>query len=148
MEEVLVPLGFFGLVGFVVHVLVSGVVRTRMMSKQALILTRMLEAAGPGEQGTALLASPAARGLLEGRIDRRTVMLDRVISGVSACIVLTVIGSVLLLMPMRFAGEEDRAAISTLGIATMTLGAGFLLAAGAAFVLSRRWGLLEEPGRT
>lgn len=142
MEDVIVPLGFFGLLAFVVHAVTSGIVRTRLMSRQAQVLTRLLESGGPGAGGAAVLESAAGRSLLAGRIDRRTVMLDRVISAVTTCLVLAVTGGTLLLIRTRFAGEEDRIAIWTMAVVAIALGLAFLLAAAVAFALSRRWGLL------
>jgi hypothetical protein len=148
MEDVIVPLGFFGLLAFIVHATMSGIVRTRMMSRQAQVLTRLIESAGPGAGVAGLVESGAGRSLLEGRIDRRTVMLDRVISGVTTFIVLSATGVTLLLMQTRFSGEDDRAAVWTIGVVVIVVGLAFLLGAAVAFALARRWGLLKASSAT
>ncbi|MCI0432506.1 MAG: hypothetical protein L0271_02490 [Gemmatimonadetes bacterium] len=143
MDSIIVPLAFFGLMAYVVHAVLSALVRTRLVTRQSQVLTRFIESAGQGGV-PAFLDSPAGRSLLQGHVDRRTFMLSRVLSAVHAFIVLTIGGIAMLVFRGRVAENDERAAIEFIAIFGITLGGAFLLAAGVAFALSKRWGLLES----
>jgi hypothetical protein len=147
MTEVLVPLGFFGLVAYMVHAIVSGILRAKMISKQSQVLIRLVESAGPAAATAGFSESPVGRALLEGQVDRRTLMLQRVLSAVQAFIVLTAGGLSLLLIRMRVAGDDERATLWMMALLAIALGLAYLLAAAATFALSSRWGLLETRAR-
>ncbi len=145
MESVLVPLGFFGLFAYVVHVVVSAIVRGRQISKQSQLITRLIESAGPEARSADFLTSPAGRAIFDATLDRRTLMLGRVVSAVQTCIVLTVTGVVLILLRPQVSGDDERATLWAMGLIAIAIGVAFLLAASAAYALSKRWGMLDQP---
>jgi hypothetical protein len=142
MEETLVPLGVFAMIAYVVHAIVSGLVRSRLITRQSQVLIRLIESAGPTAT-SGLLESPAGRALIDGHVDRRTLVLNRVLSALQAFLVLMALGGALLFFQNQFTAEDERTALRIMGLLSLAVGLAFLLAAGLSYALSRRWNLIK-----
>jgi hypothetical protein len=69
--------------------------------------------------------------------------LSRILWSVQAGVVLAAAGIGLLYVSSRFTDEASQF-FMVIGVITIALGAGFMMSAGAAYVLSRRLGLMES----
>jgi hypothetical protein len=76
-------------------------------------------------------------------IDRRTLVLQRVLRAIQSGIVLLVLGIALFIVRPQFTGEGSLGLL-VFGTLSTALGIAFLLAAAVSYMLSRRWGLLAD----
>jgi hypothetical protein len=119
---------------------------TRMQSE---LNNRLLERMGSSEQLLTYLQSQPGQQLVAAppvadATPPAATPLTRVLWAVQAGIVLT-FGGVGFLVIRRFVIEEASWGILTVGILAIALGLGFVVAAGASYVLSQRFGLFDQP---
>ena len=143
MEDIVAILTVFGAIAFVMYTVVRGLVRAWELSRQARVMTRLVETVGTGADAAALIESPAGRALFDRMSDRRTLVLQGVLRSVQSGIVLTILGIALYLLRPAITDQDSRTALLVFGVLAAALGIAFLVAAGVSFLLSRRWGLLE-----
>jgi len=146
MDEKIIPIVLFLVMGFIAWVVIASIRRVLVARLQAGVQTRLLDrfnsaeslmAYGETESGRQFLAS-----VLEERA-ARTSPYRSILSGVQAGILLIVFGLALLLLHHTGVTQED--AVIVFGVIPVALGIGFLLAAAATYVLSSKFGLLEKP---
>ncbi len=89
------------------------------------------------------LESSAAQSLFDRMVDRRTLVLERMLRALQSGIVLIVLGIAIFVIRTQFTDEEALAAL-VFGTLSLAVGTAFLLAGGMTYVLSLRWGLLKE----
>jgi hypothetical protein len=103
----------------------------------------LVDRVGSGAEAVQVLESSAARSVFEKLVDRRTLVLQRILRAVQSGILLVFLGGALFALQPQFSGEEAQAMV-VLGTLSLSLGLAFLLAAGVSFSLSRRWKLIDE----
>ena len=152
-----------GLTVFVIFLVVTGVViwiirlivlqrRWNRMSKvQFDTHAKLLDRFTSNEDLLAYIQTPAGRRFLEAtpipiEAQPRAIgaPLSRILWSVQAGVVLTAGGLGLLYVSSRFIDEAAQFFL-VVGVITIALGVGFMMSAGAAYVLSRRLGLVEQP---
>lgn len=144
MEGVVAVGGFFITVTLVLYTIVSALVRSREIGKQAQVMTRLIDTMGGPGGAAAVLESPAGRALFSRLTDQRAVVLQRVMASIQAGVVLAILGIGVLVLRLPVMDEESRLGMLALGGLAITLGIAFLAAAAVSYMLSRRWGMLEE----
>ena len=141
---VLIPISFFALVGFAISLGVRA--RSRSAELQAETIRRLIDKLGTSQEAMAYLESESGRKLLDSiSMPARANPYRRILTAVAAGAVLCCLGVGLLVLSALFPDEETvRGAVVMLA-----LGAGFLIAAGLSYRLSRSWGLLDpDPDTT
>lgn len=147
MEDIIVPLGFFAMVAFVIHVIVTGIVRSRLLARQSQVIRHVIDKAASESASAAFLESPFGRSLLDGA-DRRTVILTHTIGAAQTFLVLTIVGITLLIFYSRATEIEERTALLAMGILGIVVGIAFLIGAFATWFVARRWGLIDRAKPT
>lgn len=151
MDDAVPVIAFFGTVIVFMVTLANLITRWREISQQSQVMTRLVDSVASGEDAVTLLESPALRSFVARAMDRRTVVLGRVIRSVQVGIVLVVTGVTLFVLRSTVAGSggaDAEAGFTVLGTLALALGVAFFLAAGASYGLSSRWRLIEGPDRT
>lgn len=153
MDDVVAIIAFFGTVIVFVVTLANLITRWREISQQSQVMTRLVDSVASGEDAVTLMESPTLRSFVARAMDRRTVVLGRVIRSVQVGIVLVVTGATLFVLRSTIDGvgagdAEAYAGFTVLGMLALALGIAFFLAAGASYWLSSRWKLIEGPDRT
>ena len=135
--------GVFGSFCFVTFWFFQGILRWRETGQQTRIMTDLIARIGSGAEAAQVLESSAARSVFDKLVDRRTIVLQRILRAVQSGILLVFLGGALFTLRPRFTGEEELA-MMVLATLALSLGLAFLLAAGVSFGLSRRWKLIDE----
>ena len=135
---VLIPISFFALVGFAISLGVRA--RSRSAELQAETVRRLIDKLGTSQEAMAYLESESGQRLLDSiAMPSRANPYRRILTAVATGAVLGCLGVGLLILDALFPGEESlRGAVVLLALA-----AGFLIAAGATYRLSKSWGLLD-----
>jgi hypothetical protein len=143
MEGVFAILAPFAPIAFVFWVLLQSVLRWREISRETQIMAQLVAQVRSGEEAAVFLESPSARALFDRMVDRRTLVLQRVLRALQSGIVLVVLGIAIFVIRTQFTGEQALAAL-VFGTLSSAMGIAFLLAGGMSYALSLRWGLLKE----
>jgi hypothetical protein len=144
MEGIVAIISVFGAGSFLVQGLVTAVVRAKQINRHAQVMTRLVDKISSPADTAAFLNSPAALRLFEGALDRRTLVLQRVLLSIQSGIVLSILGAAFFLIRTQVTDPDGQLALLVFGTLGLALGVAFLLAAGASYTLSQRWGLLRE----
>jgi hypothetical protein len=120
----------------------------RAMRIQSELNNRLLERFGTNEQLLAYLQSQSAQQLTAAPVVTDDTMaatapFARILWAVQAGLVLTSAGIGLLVIKRYFLAESGLVLL-TLGVLAISLGAGFALASYASYILSQRFGLLDD----
>ena len=113
--------------------------------------TKLMERLTSSEEVLAYLQSPVGAQLLKGATIEPepasaapvVAPFNRILWSVQAGVVLAVAGAGLIFVK-RYAFDELAVMIVTFGVLIVSVGVGFIMAAGASFVLSKRLGLFEK----
>ncbi len=124
----------------------------RMSKVQFDTHAKLLDRFTSNEDLLAYVQTPAGRRFLEAtpiplqQDQPRAIAapLSRILWSVQAGVVLAIGGLGVLYVSSRFT-EEPAEFFMVIGVITIALGVGFMMSAGAAYVLSRRLGLMESP---
>ena len=151
-------------IGTVVLLITSGVIWliktlfdqrrwTRLSKVQAEVHTKILDRFSSNEDLLAYIQTPAGRKFLESTpisVDAPrgiAAPISRILWSAQAGAVLTVLGIGIVVVSKR-ALEEVAAPLGAIGAVIVALGIGFLVSAGLAYMLTRRFRLMPEPGDT
>jgi hypothetical protein len=148
MDGTIAIIFFFSTAGFVIYTIVTALLRSKEIGQQAQVMIRLVDQVGTAGEAAAFLESDAGRRWFQRLVDRRTLVLQRVLLSVQSAIVLGTVGVACLLIRTQVVEAEERfglMVVATLGIA---LALAFLLAAASTYFLSQRWGLLEDRTAT
>lgn len=131
----------WAMIGFAVWV--SARERGRRADRQAETVRRLIDKLGTSQEAMAYLESESGRKLLESISTpaERANPYRRILTAVTVGAVLCCLGVGLAILSVVFPDEE----LIRGAIVLLALGAGFLIAAGASYRLSKSWGLLEAP---
>ena len=119
--------------------------RSRTADLQAETVRRLIDKLGTSQEAMIYLESESGRKLLDSisTPSPHANPYRRILTAVSVGAVLFCLGvGLLILTGLVPEGEE----LIRGAVVLMSLGAGFLIAAGASYRLSKSWGLLEIPG--
>ena len=144
MEDIVMFLGAFGSFAFVAWVLVQGFLRWWEISRQTKVMGQLVQHVDGGEEALRVLESSTVRSLFDRMVDRRTLVLQRVLRALQSGILLIVVGVAMLFLRTQFADDDDVLGALVFGTLTTALGTAFLVAAAVSYTLSSRWGLLKE----
>jgi len=131
----------WAVIGFAVWV--SARERGRRADLQADTVRRLIDKLGTGQEAMAYLESESGRKLLDSiSTPPRANPYRRILTAVTVGAVLCCLGGGFLILNIVFPEEE----MIRGAVVMLALGAGFLIAAGVSYRLSKSWGLLEIPG--
>jgi len=117
--------------------------RWREISRETQIMTQLVAQVRSGEEAAAFLESSSAQALFDRMVDRRTLVLGRMLRALQAGIVLVVLGIAIFVIRTQFTDDGALAAL-VFGTLSLAVGTAFLLASAMTYMLSLRWGLLKE----
>ncbi|MFZ0338189.1 MAG: hypothetical protein WAL45_09170 [Terracidiphilus sp.] len=147
---ILVSLGFFAALVWIIRIFVDSRRWNRTFKQQSEIHGRLIEKLGTSQELVAymeteagkrfLMASPIAAGPEFGQQMPNTV--SRVLTSLSTGIVLALLGIGFLLL--RNAGPDTSEPMLITGTLLLMPGLGFILSAGVTWVLAQRLGLMPE----
>jgi len=143
MEDIVLTIGLFSTVAFLAWVLLQSILRWREIGRETQIMTQLVAQVRSGEEAAVFLESSSAQALFDRMVDRRTLVLGRMLRALQSGIVLIVLGIAIFVIRTQFTDDEALAAL-VFGTLSVAVGTAFLLAGGMTYVLSLRWGLLKE----
>jgi hypothetical protein len=138
--------GFFTAVGWIIWVIATNVRMTKLGRAQAQMQAGLLEKLGSSQELLAFVQTETGRRLLEAAPpvpEPRRSPTGRILTSVQAGIILTALGGAFFATSGAYFGTA--ASFQVLGFVGVCLGGGFLVSAAATYILSKSWGLLEEP---
>jgi hypothetical protein len=140
-----------GVLVWLIRLVVTNRRWTRLSKVQFEVHSKLLDRFTSSDELLAYVQTPAGRKFLESAPiplqDEAPSMgapLSRILWSVQAGVVLAIAGLGVLYVKTGFIDEAAQF-FMVVGVVTLALGAGFILSAVAAYVLSRRLGLLERP---
>lgn len=142
MEWVLVPWGFFLVIGWLTWVIVSNVRRSRVARIQADLHGKLLEKFGSSQELLDYLRSEAGQRFLESATIEQARPFGRILGSIQAGVVLTLVGIGFLSLRWQLPGAMEPFLV--FGTLALALGFGFALSAGISYVLLQKRGLLER----
>jgi hypothetical protein len=133
---------FVWVLGWIIKVISNNRKATRMATMQAELQSKLLDKFGSTPELLEYLQSDAGEGFAElVPVEARPNPYNKILGSVQAGIVLLMAG--LAFMFMRNQIDEAFEAFTFLGALGIALGAGFLLSAAIAFLLSKKWGVIN-----
>jgi hypothetical protein len=138
--------GFFTAIGWIIWVISTNVRLTKLGKAQAQMQASLLERLGSSQELLAFLQTDTGRRLLEApppAPEPYRSPIGRILMSVQAGIILTAVGAAFFATSGTYFGTS--ASFQILGFLGVCLGAGFLVAAATTYILSKSWGLLDEP---
>lgn len=144
--EVLIPLvgcvTFFGMICYVVGVIVSGRNRNRLAQIRAELQTRMLEKFGSAAEFVEFAKSEEGKKLLESAAMERPMIVDKNLTWLRRGILLTAAGVGVAILNLTNGIESGTATVS---ITLLSVGIGSIVAALSSRRLARAWQLESAP---
>jgi hypothetical protein len=138
--------GFFTGVGWIIWVIATNIRMTKLGRVQAQMQASLLERLGSSQELLAFLQTETGRRLLEApppAPEPRRSPIGRILTSVQAGIILAALGGAFFATSGAYFGTA--ASFQVLGFVGVCLGAGFLVSAAATYILSKSWGLLDQP---
>jgi hypothetical protein len=146
-------LGFLGTMVWLIRTVLEQRRWNRLSKIQADVHTKLMDRLASNDELMTYVQTPAARRFLESgpsplpaepAAPSIGAPFSRILWSAQAGVVLTVTGLGILLVSRRFVPDSEPAHFFfVIGMLTLALGAGFVVSAGAAFVISRKLGLVE-----
>jgi hypothetical protein len=156
MIPILLGLGFFSMIAWIVYVVVDGNRRKERLKVFTEFHSKLIERMGSSSEFAAFLQSEGGRRFLDSLSVEKGHPADRILNAVQTGLVLTalgigffVAGSDLAVNFHRVNTEWDVNGFRVAGSIFGSLGIGFLLSAVSSYVLARSMGILRqaEPAR-
>jgi hypothetical protein len=146
---IIVPAVFFAIV-WIINLFIQGRRWNRTYKQQAELHMRLIDKFGTSQELAAYLETEAGKRFLmagpvvpgEGASQRMPNAVARVLTPLQVGVVMTLLGIGLLFL--RHAGPDMETAMTVLGVLALMPGLGFILSAGATWVLAHRLGLMPE----
>lgn len=142
---IFIPIGFFVMVAYITQTLTEWrrqKERTRLLTE---FQTKLLDKMGSGAEFAAFFQSPGGDRFLDTLSLERSQPYDRILRAVQAGVVMSCLALGLLYLGRVVTFEGIGFTIT--GVIVLSLGAGFLLSAAAAWGISKSAGLLETQAR-
>lgn len=143
---IFIPLGFFVMVAYITQTLTEWrrqKERTRLLTE---FQTKLLDRMGSGAEFAAFFQSPGGDRFLDTLSLEKSHPYDRILRAVQAGVVMGCLAMGLLYLGRVV--DFDGIGFTILGVIVLSLGAGFLLSALAAWGISRSAGLLDVQARS
>jgi TRAP-type mannitol/chloroaromatic compound transport system permease large subunit len=150
MDEVLGPLSAMIFMGWLLTAVLGHMRRSRITKAQVETRGKILEKIGAGQEMMQFMASEAGQQMLEPlpteAVQETPKQYSRILRAIQAGLVLFALGVGFIFVPIGTGTDKEAITVlSTLGLA---LGAGFLLAGLASYLLSKNWGLLNGASQS
>jgi hypothetical protein len=148
---ILIPLGFFGMVGFIIWTVVSSRRRQEQTRLVADFNTRLLDRIGSFKDFSDFLQTDGGAKFLENLSTERGSIGPRrsILRAVQAGVVLVALGLGCLFLAWSLTAADPRSheVFTILGVIVLSLGLGCLLAGGVSYRLIKTLGILDLPDR-
>jgi len=143
-EQVVVPFFAFVTLGWLAWVIFSSIRRYLLAKIQSGVQMKLLERVDSSQTLLAYAETEPGRRFLDSlRVEAEpTLPFRRILSGVQCGIVLSAFGIGMLVL--HSSGVAPEREFTIFGTLTLALGIGFGVAAGASYLLSRSFGLLQH----
>ena len=146
-------LAFLGIVVWLIKTMLDQRRWTRLSKIQAEVHTKLMDRLASNDELMTYVQTPSGRRFLESgpsplpeAAPAIGAPFSRILWSVQAGVVLTVAGLGLMFVGGQFVADSEPAHFFfVIGILTLSLGAGFVVSAAAAYALSRKLGLVDKP---
>lgn len=140
----LAPLGVIAVIGWIVRIFVVNNRIKKIAALQVEMQTKLLEKFDDAEQLRSFLESESGSKLLEATPIEKSSPFGRILASIQAGVILLMGGLALLGIRSQMPIDSPEGfGLLFLGGLAAAVGVGFLLSAGAAFGLSKSWGLIN-----
>ncbi len=143
LQSMIVSLGFFILIGWVIATTVSALRHKMNIRAQTELHNRLLEKFGSAGEFTAYLQTPNGERFFENLAAERTHPAGKILGSIQKGAILTVVGLGLLLLHVLYSAVDEGIFLIS-GVLVLALGAGFLISSALSYRLSKAWGLLSD----
>jgi hypothetical protein len=142
-EMIVLPV-FFGMLGFVIWVVVNGWQRRQQLKLMTDFNSRLLDRLGSAKEFNDLLQSEGGARLVAAITAERGSMgaRDRILRATQMGVVFVVLGVGFVFLHWRFT-FNDREALAVIGVIALSFGIGLLLSSGASYWVAKRLGVLD-----
>jgi len=150
MIPILLGLGFFGMIAWIVYVIVDGSRRKERLKVFTDFHTKLIDRMGSSAEFSAFLQSDGGRRFLETLSVEKGHPANRILNAVTAGLVLTALGLGFFVAGSDVAVNYNRVAdwdvngFRVAGSIFGSVGIGFLLSAVASYVLAKSLGVLTH----
>ncbi len=121
--------------------------RTRSERMQADVYNKLLDKLGTGQELVNWANSDSARKLLHSMPVEQPAPYSRILNSVQNGLILAVLGAAVLSLQSVVSTAEGREGARIAGTLVMAIGVGMLLAGGASWALSRKFGLINGENK-
>lgn len=128
---------------FILKTLIEGISRAKVARAQADVMSRMIDRFGSSQELVAYLHSESGRRFIETVPEGKSRPHHRLLNSVQGGAVLSILGAGVMATQSFVRDSDGRDVAMGVGLIIMTLGLGLLVSAGAAWYMSRSWGLLN-----
>ena len=144
MPEIIIVPAMFVTIGFVVWTIATNWQRNNHLREMTAFRSRVIDRMGSIKDFNDLLQTPGGMQFMNGITAEKgpSSPSERILRAVQSGIVLASVGGGCLLLSDMFHNEAADA-FTVAGVILLSLGIGFLVAAGAAYVLGKRLGVLQ-----
>jgi hypothetical protein len=150
--DIVIPVAFFFLVGYIVWVWVSATQRKQRLRLMTEFHTRLLDKLGSVKDfGEFLQTDAGGRFMKDLAAEPAAGTHDRILRAAQVGIVLIFLGLGLLVLGFFWspdAPESARQSFGAFGTISLSLGIGFVVSAAASYRLAGTLGLLNRPAET
>ena len=145
LAVMIIMLMMFTMVAFIVWVVVNNWRRGQIMRAQTEIQNKLLDKFGTAPEMAEYLNSAAGKKFLQSATIEPTRPHGRILGGMTAGIVILMLGLAFIFLEEAFVNLDADAAMSfkASGAIFSFLGLGFLLSTITAYLLSKSWGLFN-----
>ena len=152
-EEILIPLGFFAVAGWIIYVIVDGFRRRQQLRMVTEFHAKLLDRVGTAAELVAFFSSESGTRFLQSLSTERSQAGAhvRILRAVQAGIVLTTLGLGLIgygVMHAPLMSRGDANGLMFLTTVVFSVGVGLLISVVVSWRLSKRLGLLTDGTET
>lgn len=135
---------FFGMISFVIWVVVNGWQRRQQLRLTTEFTTKVLDRLGSTKDFSEFLHSEGGDRLMKGLTAERRVTgpHDRILMGIQSGVVFITVGLGLCFVAWRAAGDEHEV-LTVISTIVLSLGVGLMLSSAASFWVAKNLGMFE-----
>jgi len=143
---ILLGLGFFSMIAWIVHVVVDGNRRKERVKVFTDFHGKLMERMGSAKEFGDFLQTDGGQQFLETLTVEQDHPANRILRAVQAGLVLLCLGAGIF-AGNNFARWETEGGFMVVGVLFMTAGFGFLLSSAASYIMSKKLGLFDAVSR-
>ena len=144
--EAIAPIAALIVTAWVIRTVLAYRRRLKVAQLQAEMQNRLMDKFDSPDEMMRYLGSEAGQRFVKSATMERANPYGRILGAIQAGLILTLVGGAALVFRAELPSHDDALAFSFLGLLGVALGLGFLISALAAYLLSKKWGVINGDG--